>query len=246
MPRKTLTPVEKKKRAPEAHFLALEALRIQANSRYFPQGTAPITDASAAVLPRIVAMEAVWRSRIIEELAAMQMLLVTELMRPDSRRRPDSLAATVREIRGLITDQVKMVEKTPVGMTSESAKGQVRDLLERHQYLASELRRRGLESLLEKAQRRPSELTGELPAVAAALMGIGSAAPEPPAAPHFERSPDLPSQGSGVGAVVLPAPASGGVVANGEAGRGAEVGGGGGGAVPAGGMGTGTALPEQA
>jgi hypothetical protein len=141
-------------RLEEPHEKALAALRSQAAARFFPASSSPATDTSVETLPRIVGTEIAWRSRLIEELAALQMLLISEAMRPLTERRPDSLSSLVREIRGLIKDQREIVEKAPLGLTVENAKTQVRDALERHALLAAELRRRGLGKLLDQIAGR--------------------------------------------------------------------------------------------
>lgn len=105
----------------------------------------------------------------------MQMLLVRETLRPLQERRPDSLSSLVREIRGLIKDQRDIVEKAPIGLSSDGAKHQVRDILERHALLAAELRRKGLGSLLDSITGA-AVVKAELPAGVRELMAEAGAA----------------------------------------------------------------------
>lgn len=154
----------------------------------------------------------------------MQMLLMTETLRPLKERRPDSLSSLVREIRGLIKDQREIVEKAPIGLTAESAKTQVRDALERHAYLTAELRKRGLGKLLDSMQRRPDgEHAADLPAGVRALMS-GQTEPQP----QGDTIPSKPCPSLAGEGIVPPAPRSegglGAVVDSAGAERGAKAG----------------------
>jgi hypothetical protein len=139
----------------EDHSQALASLRSTALTRLFPGSVSGIKDASQELLPRIVGMEIAYRSRLLEELQTVQLLLLTEMLRPLKDRAPSSLAALAGQVRGIIKDQLQLVREAPIGTGADAAKHQAADLLARRAYVMAEIRRRGLEHLLGSAERQP-------------------------------------------------------------------------------------------
>ena len=178
---------------PEGHGTApdalenLTAIRSKALSRLFPGSLSSVKDASLELVPRILGSEVEYRSRLLEELATMQFMLMTEALRPLKDRSKASMPALVREMRALIKDQLRLVKEAPLGTGSESYKTQAVDLLQRRAVVLAEIRRRGLESLLRAPGTKETRTPERNPGLEeiAALVARGEAQPA-----SEERSPD--------------------------------------------------------
>src|SRR5258706_14256309 len=88
----------------EGQLSALSALRNRALDRLFPGSIRTPKDASLELVPRILGAEIEYRSRLLEELATMQFMLMTQALRPLKERSPQSLPARVRGVAALITN----------------------------------------------------------------------------------------------------------------------------------------------
>lgn len=146
---------------------SLAHLRAQSLSQLLPGSVSSVQDTSLQTLPRILGAEVAYRSRLVEELHLMQTVLTRELFREMKDRPAASLPALVREIRACITDQLRIVEKAPIGTGTEAARSQVRDLLQRHALVAAELRRKGLGQLLDRLHQAEGDLPAQLAGFAA-------------------------------------------------------------------------------
>jgi len=166
---------EEQDQEPGGESETLSALRLSARRRLFPGTVHNVKDASLELVPRILGAEIEYRSRLLEELATMQMLLMSEALRPLKERSPASLPACVREMRALVKDQLKLIKDAPLGTGADSYKTQAVDLLHRRAVVLAEIRRRGLESLLAAPTAKETRLPERNPQLEeiAALVARG-------------------------------------------------------------------------